>query len=512
MSTDTTGNDSAPATQDELFKRGSGVLCHVTSLPGPLGIGDFGESAYHFVDWLVHAGQRYWQLLPLTGVDFFNSPYASPSAFAGNPLYISLEKLVIAGYLELDEIETEFGFDEGQVDYSNVKPFRMDRLKLAAKRFRQQASSDQQRAFDEFCTSQAQWLDDYALFMSLDEAFGGGPWSQWDKPLAQRNKKALKKAAGQYADSVFHWKFFQWLFTCQWSDLRAYANAHGIRIIGDVPLFIAYHSADVWANPELFELDETGVPTVVAGVPPDYFSETGQLWGNPLYRWAAHEKQDFQWWVDRIRVVLEMVDLLRFDHFRGLSAYWEIPGDSETAIDGSWKTAPGRELLETLQQKLGHLPIIAEDLGVVTDEVIALRDAFDLPGMAVLQFAWGPGGERRFLPHNHVPRSIVYPGTHDNDTTVGWWEKCGEPSQHHVREYLSTDGFQPNWDMIRCAYVSVANLSIVTMQDLLGLNSEFRMNFPGKASGNWGWRFRWSDIPADLASGLKHLGHLYERI
>ncbi|MBK1715680.1 4-alpha-glucanotransferase [Rubrivivax gelatinosus] len=495
------------------FPRRSGVLLHPTSLPGPHGSGDFGPSAYHFVDWLAVGGQKLWQILPLGGIGPGNSPYMSSSAFAGNVLLVDLDDLVHHGWLQPDELAPPAGVDEHQLRFEQVGPYRMDRLARAAARFADSANATDRADLADFRAANADWLEDYALFMALAEVHPGS-WSDWPAPLARREKKALAAARRQHAERVGFWTFCQWRFFRQWARLRAYANTRGVQIVGDAPIFIAHHSAEVWARPELFILDEKGAPTVIAGVPPDGFSATGQRWGNPLYRWEAHADEGFAWWIQRIRRSFELVDLLRIDHFRGFAAYWEIPASEPTAENGRWVPAPGAALFEAIAAALGELPVIAEDLGVITPDVDALRKRFDFPGMRILQFAWGEdvNAEHRFLPHRYEPDTVVYTGTHDNDTTIGWYASTSEAARNHLREYLATDGHTPHWDLIRCACSSIADSAIYPMQDVLGLDGSHRMNFPGTGSGNWGWRFSWDQVPGDAATRLHRMAQLYDRL
>ncbi len=493
------------------FPRASGVLLHITSLPGPHGSGDFGPGAYHFVDWLVAAGQSMWQILPLGGIGPGNSPYMSSSAFAGNVLMIDLGDLAQLGWLGATELQPDPRFALRPLDFSAVVPFRLERLALAARRFADAAGIQQRAEFGDFCARNASWLDDYALFMSLAERHTGRDWCDWEAPLARREPRALKAAAVEHAERIKFWKFCQWRFFSQFARLRHYANTRGISIVGDAPIFIAHQSAEAWSRPDLFEFDEHGRPSVVAGVPPDYFSATGQRWGNPLYRWGAHAREGFAWWIERIRRSFELVDILRIDHFRGFAAHWEIPASEPTAIRGRWVSAPGEALFAAISAALGPLPIIAEDLGVITPDVVALRRKYQLPGMCILQFAWGEGGEKRFLPHSHERDSVVYTGTHDNDTSLGWWNTASEAERHHLREYLATDGVMANWDLIRAAYASVANGIVLPMQDLLDLGNEHRMNFPGKSEGNWTWRFQWPDVAPALAARLQRMCRIYQR-
>jgi len=496
------------------FPRSSGVLLHVTSLPGPHGSGDFGPSAYHFVDWLKVAGQSIWQILPLTGVGPGNSPYMSSSAFAGNVLLIDLTELQQHGWLTQQDIQPPDMSSQRKIDFATMVPFRMSRLALAAQRFEQTANSDDRSDFAAFCEHQSDWLGDYALFMSLAEYSNWQDWCDWDDALARRDPVALALANETHAVRVAFWKFCQWCFFSQWLRLKDYANSRGIKIVGDVPIFIAHQSVEVWCRPELFELDTKGRPTVIAGVPPDVFSATGQRWGNPLYRWHAHAAEQYEWWIQRIRRCLEQVDIVRIDHFRGFDAYWEVPVTETTAMNGRWVKAHGDDLFTAIAAALGSAPIIAEDLGVITPEVDQLRRKHGFPGMRILQFAWGDPGtaETRFLPHRHEPDCVVYTGSHDNNTTLGWWHSAPESIRHHLREYLATDGLDVSWDLIRAACASVADMAIYPMQDILRLSGEHRMNMPGTSVGNWSWRFDWDMVHPEHALQLRHMCELYERL
>ena len=502
-------------------RRHSGILLHPTSLPGPHGSGDLGDSAYHFVDWLATANQSLWQMLPLGGVGPGNSPYMSPSAFAGNELLIDLHRLRDAGWLAEPEILPNLLFHDSHVDYANIRSFRFSRLRLAAERFFADARKDAHRAFLAFCKKERHWLEDYSLFMVLDKEFSPGDegWPHFPTDLAQRRPKALKDATGRYDDECNFWKFCQWCFDEQWHCLKKYANERGVRIIGDMPIFVSPHSADVWAHQPLFDLTETGYPRVVAGVPPDYFSQTGQRWGNPLYRWQEHKKNAYSWWTERMRRTLKLYDLVRIDHFRGFEAYWEIPADSTTAQDGQWQPGPGLALFTEMSQALGlktekdpgSFRIIAEDLGIITPKVTALRKAAGFPGMKVLQFAFDGHDDNPYLPHNYEPRAVVYTGTHDNDTTCGWWNALAENDRDYIRRYLDTDAQAINWDLIRAASASVASAVIIPMQDVLGLDSSARMNRPGIAESSWEWRFTWNQVAPWHANHLAELGRLYGR-
>ncbi len=496
------------------FERASGVLLHPTSLPGPCGSGDFGHDAYHFVDGLVAGGQKLWQLLPLAGIGPGNSPYMSNSAFAGNALLIDLAELHSQGWLDKADLEPVAGLagtTAGQIDFAVMYPYRMQRLARAAARFAAHGTAEQHADYTRFQAEQSTWLADYALFMSQCEACGWKDWCEWEPALAQRKPAALATARAEHALRIQFWQFCQWRFFRQWAALKAYANGKGIQIIGDTPIFIAYLSAEVWANQHLFELDQTGRPTVVAGVPPDFFSATGQRWGNPLYRWAAHAKDGYAWWVQRIKRTFELVDIVRIDHFRGFAGYWEIPASEPTAVKGQWVPGPGEPLFKAISKALGPVPIIAEDLGVITPDVDALRKKFGYPGMRILQFAFAGDATDRFLPHNHEPDTVVYTGTHDNDTVAGWWAHATDKERHYARGYLATDGHDIPWTMIRAAMASVADTAVHPMQDVLALPSACRMNFPGRTSGWWGWRFEWSQVQPWHAGRLAELCRLYGR-
>ena len=493
------------------FPRASGVLLHPTSLPGPHGSGDFGANAYHFVDWLVAAGQKLWQILPLGGIGPGNSPYMSTSAFAGNVLLIDLAELQRRGWLTAEEITPPAGLAEQRLNFASVVPFRMDRLARAAQRFAAQASAEERADLQAFCERHADWLPEHVLFMTLAEQHNWRDWSSWDAPLAARNPVALAAARQIHAERIAFWTFCQWCFFRQWLALKAYANGKGIAVIGDAPIFIAHQSAEVWARPELFQLDARGRPSVVAGVPPDVFSETGQRWGNPLYRWEAHARDGYAWWVERVRRTFELVDIVRIDHFRGFAGYWEIPASEATAVKGRWLPGPGEALFEAIARELGALPIIAEDLGVITPDVVALRRQFAFPGMRILQFAFEGGSGNAYLPHNHEPDTVVYTGTHDNDTTPGWWHSLDEPQRARVRDYLGSAAHEIHWDLIRAACASVADTVVHPMQDVLGLGGEHRMNLPGRGEGYWEWRFAWSQVRPEHAQRLAHLAQLYRR-
>jgi len=498
------------------FPRASGVLLHPTCLPGPHGSGDFGPAAFHFVDWLVLARQKLWQILPLGGIGPGNSPYMSSSAFAGNLLLIDLAELQARGWLDAHDLQPGDAFSDARINFGAVVPWRMARLARAADRFAQAASAADRADHAEFCLRQADWLDDYALFMALAEHHAGQDWCDWPAPLARRAPQALREAGAAHAARIAFWKFGQWCFFRQWQALRTYANARGVKIVGDAPIFIAGQSAEVWARQELFELDAAGRPTVVAGVPPDYFSATGQRWGNPLYRWSAHAAEGYAWWIERLRRTTELVDIVRIDHFRGFAGYWEIPAGEPTALHGRWLPGPGAALFEAIENALGDLPIIAEDLGQITPDVQALREQFGLPGMRILQFAFGEDGANdsanAYLPHNFEANTAVYTGTHDNNTTQGWWAQAAPALRRRVLDYLGAGhDHDIHWQLIRAACASVADLAIHPLQDVLGLGGEHRMNLPGQGEGHWEWRFTWAQVQPEHAGRLAHLGALYRR-
>jgi 4-alpha-glucanotransferase len=493
------------------FPRSSGILLHPTSLPGPFGSGDLGESAYQFIDWLVSAGQSLWQMLPLGPAGMANSPYMSISAFAGNPLLIDLQELCNQGWLTQDDLVDNPVDSISRINYEDVKKYRMNNLLKASEKFILQRNKESKRQYDEFCKEEKSWLEDYALFQALNQKHEYKEWTSWEDNLVHRKPAALKNARTELKQLIDFHKFTQWCFARQWKKLKNYANERNIRLIGDIPIFVAHHSADVWSNPHEFFLDKKGLPSIVAGVPPDYFSEDGQRWGNPLYRWNVMKKQRYEWWIKRFRRTFDLFDILRIDHFRGFEAYWEIPAKEKTARIGRWVKGPGEDLFKTVKHKLGTLPIIAEDLGVVTQEVTALREKFNFPGMKVLQFAFSTDSNDVFLPHNFERRFVVYTGTHDNDTTRGWYEKAAEEERDFVRRYCKTDGHEINWDLIKTALQSVADMSIIPFQDILDLGTEGRMNYPGTVEGNWEWRFTWDMVKPDISLRLYELTDVYGR-
>jgi 4-alpha-glucanotransferase len=491
------------------YARTSGILLHPTSLPGPGGIGSLGNDARRFLDFLHHAGQSLWQVLPLGPVTYGNSPYSCFSAFAGNPLLIDLEAIVSEGDIPHAEIESDL--PEERIDFSRVGLHKMKVLGLAAQNFIGGSDRIRQEEFRQFCESTS-WLHDYALFMAVKNVFHGKDWGSWPDDIARRRPDALDGYAARLAPAVAEQKYIQWQFYRQWHDLRRYANSSGIEILGDLPIFVSLDSADVWANPHLFHLDERGKPTVVAGVPPDYFSETGQLWGNPLYNWEAIAYQGYGWWIERMKCSLALYDSVRIDHFRGFEAYWEVPAKEKTARNGRWVKGPGSDLFKALIDALGPLPVVAEDLGVITPDVEALRDSFGFPGMKVLQFAFGSGPDNPYLPHNHVRECVVYTGTHDNDTTIGWFAALPNEERQMVLDYLASDGTDIAHDLIRTALASVAGTVVIPLQDILGLGNSARMNIPGTSLGNWSWRFTADSLHSGRAARLREMTALYGRL
>lgn len=489
--------------------RTAGVLLHPTSLPGPYGIGDLGPIAYEWVDVLAASGQTWWQVLPLGPTGYADSPYQAFSAFAGNPYLISPELLRRDGLLgTLDLITPRFPSDH--VDYGPVIRFKQAILTRAWENYQDGAAPTLREPFEAFCKSEASWLDDFALFMALKDYHQGASWLEWQQELLLRKPAALEKARKQLTNGIGRHRLGQFLFARQWAALKKYANEKKVKLIGDIPIFVSIDSSDVWANPELYKLDEDRTPIVVAGVPPDYFSVTGQLWGNPHYDWAAMKKTGYAWWIARFKAILHQVDLIRLDHFRGFEAAWEVPAGNETAEEGEWVPGPGADLLNAVKKGLGGLPLIAEDLGVITPPVDALRKRFDLPGMRILQFAFS-GPDNRFLPLHHERNTVVYTGTHDNDTTIGWYNSAPDNEKDYMRRYLGWGGEDPAWTLIRMAWSSVAAYALMPLQDLLSLPTEARMNYPGRPANNWQWRFETGDVTPELIARLGDISWLYCR-
>lgn len=497
-------------TTTQLF-RSSGVLLHPTSLPGPYGIGDLGPSARAWVDGLARAKQSWWQILPLNPPGYGDSPYQSFSAFAGNDLLISPDLLVQEGLLRPSDLEG-VRLPEGSMDTERLVLFKTGLFTQAWGNFKAGAASFLRGPFEEFCRREAGWLDDYALFMALKEAREGASWLEWPKGLVLREPEEIKKARTELADAIGQHQFRQFLFSRQWAGLKHHARQRGVRLIGDLPIYVSGDSVDVWANPHLFFLDQNRRPKVVAGVPPDYFCATGQLWGNPLYDWEAVKKTGYAWWVARVRAALQLVDLIRLDHFRGFEAYWEVEAWRPTAQVGRWVKGPGPDFLQAMRRELGGLPFLAEDLGLITPEVRELRDQFHLPGMRVLHFAFEGSPDSPFLPHNYERNTVVYTGTHDNDTTRGWYQTCPPAERTFFKHYLGRDpGQEVVWDLIRLALASVADLAVIPLQDVLDLGSEARMNTPSKGTGNWRWRFTPGMLTDQVLDRLGYLTELYGR-
>lgn len=490
--------------------RTSGVLMPISSIPSPYGIGTMGKQARKFVDFLVKGGQKYWQILPICPTSYGDSPYQSFSSFAGNPYFIDLEYLCKDKLLTKKECESfQWGSNPKYVDYGIMYESRYALLRKVYARFTKKEPQD----FEKFCENEKQWLDDYALFMALKDANGGQAWSNWDKSLRLREKKAMEEATEKYSEEIRFYKMLQYLFYQQWNALKAYANEAGIEIIGDVPIYVAGDSADVWANPEQFYLDENLEPIEVAGCPPDAFSDDGQLWGNPLFRWDVMKKDGYIWWTRRIKAMSELYDIIRIDHFRGFDSFYAIPAKDDTAKNGQWKQGPGMDLFCELEKKLGKLPIIVEDLGFLTPSVHKLLKDSGFPGMKVIQFAFDSREESDYLPHTYTNHCVVYTGTHDNDTVMGWMKTAPKASVKYAKEYLNLtkeEGY--NWGMMRAAWSSVADMAIVPMQDILGLGSEARINTPSTLGNNWKWRATPEQIDAKVAKKLYHYMQMYGRV
>ena len=497
-----------PSTQaSPVSQRAAGALLHPTSLPGRYGIGDLGDEAIVFLDWAASAGMKLWQVLPLNPPGYGYSPYGCLSSFAGNPLLISPQRLLQDDLLDTGDVEHVPQFSDAHVEFDRVAAYKFALLRTSLERFDARASGELRASFDAFVSApeQREWLDDYALYMSLKDEAGGGPWWEWPRALRRWEPKAIARARDRHAGDIRFWYYTQWLFFRQWDVLREAAHARGIRIVGDVPIYVAGDSADVWANRELFQLDDEGHPTVVAGVPPDYFSATGQRWGNPLYRWDVMRETDFRWWVSRVRTNLRLADVIRLDHFRGFASYWEIPAAEPTAVHGRWMPGPGLPLFDAIRDALGGLPLIAEDLGFITDDVHELRKAVGLAGMKVLQFGFGED-DSPHLPHHYDALTVAYSGTHDNDTARGWFEQLGDEERARATLYLGvTSADQAPWAMIRTAYTSVAEMAIIPIQDVLSLGSEARMNTPGHSHDNWSWRLSATALTREHSERLRHL-------
>jgi len=493
-------------------RRSCGILVHPTSFPGRYGIGDLGDGATRFIDFLESAGQSLWQILPLGPTGYGDSPYQSFSTFAGNFYLISPDEWVTQGYLTSGDLYDVPWFDPRCVDYGPMIEYKMSICKKAFDRFLSHATRAQKSGYARFCDRNEYWLDDYALFTSLKNHFRGAVWNKWPTAIAERKDEAMAEYTAMLEEEISFYKFLQYEFFRQWEGIKKYANEKDISIVGDLPIYVSMDSADVWANPGLFLIDGDLQPTAVAGVPPDYFAEDGQLWGNPLYNWDEHGKTGYAWWIKRIAAVLRTVDIVRIDHFRGFESYWAVPYKAVTAKKGKWVKGPGLELFTAIKGHFGCLPIIAEDLGIITDEVRELRDLAGLPGMKVLQFAFEPNAQGLYAPHNYSDtHCVVYTGTHDNDTTLGWYEKAEEKERDYYRRYMNVTGETVAWDLIRLAYASIAVYAIAPVQDIMELGSDSRMNKPGVPDGNWRFRYTQDMLTDEMAEHLLYLAKLYNR-
>jgi 4-alpha-glucanotransferase len=493
-----------------MQERASGILVHPSCFPSRGGIGDFGPAAYDFLDFLTAAKQTVWQILPLGPVGYGNSPYSAISAFAGNPYLISLERLAERGWIDRNRLKS-LPNECGPVNFEELQQEKLPLLQEAAGNFLQNASAYNRERFEKFRWLNGWWLEDYILFEVLRQHFDADSWNHWPRELAERTPTAIEKARHDFVEEIDRSRVIQFAFWEQWRALHEECKRRGIQIVGDVAIFVSYDSADVWAHPELFRLKPDLSPEVIAGVPPDYFSKTGQRWGNPLYRWDVLRERGYDWWIQRMKWALQTCDLVRIDHFRGFEAYWEIPADEETAVNGRWVKGPGEEFFHVLREAMGGLPVIAEDLGLITQEVVALRDRIGVPGMRVIQFGFGDKGAHMYLPHRYVQNTVVYTGTHDNDTTVGWAKNCADHEQQAASVYFGEAPDGIHWAMIRAAENSVAKLCIVQLQDVLGLDSDCRMNIPSHPEGNWTWRYRPGELTPALAGKLADITELADR-
>ena len=496
-----------------MFERSSGILFHPTSLPGKYGIGTLGKEAYAFIDFLKKSRQKLWQIFPLGPTGYGDSPYQSFSSFAGNPYLIDFDLLIEAHLLSEEDLrDVFFGDNEEYIDYGAIYNQKYPLLRRAYENFKSSDNHEMRENLEHFKRENASWLNDYSLYISLKNHFNGLPWNEWAHDIKNREHGAMEHYRNELADDIEYHNFIQFLFFKQWGDVKRYANENGIKIIGDIPIFVAADSSDAWANPEIFLFDEERKPVKVAGVPPDYFSATGQLWGNPLYNWQKLKETNYSWWVERVRANLSTCDIIRIDHFRGFEAYWAVPYGDDTAINGQWEPGPGIDLFNAIKSQLGELPIIAEDLGLMTQGVIDLREATGFPGMKILGFAFDSGEENDYLPHTYTKNCVVYTGTHDNDTLIGWFQKAKEEDRQFARDYLnSRSDDEIHWNAIRGAWSSVANMAISPVQDFLGLGSEARINTPGVAAGNWQWRLRHGVLTDELAERIAKLTKVYSR-
>ena len=496
-----------------MFERSSGILFHPTSLPGKYGIGTLGKEAYAFIDFLKKSRQKLWQIFPLGPTGYGDSPYQSFSSFAGNPYLIDFDLLIEAHLLSEEDLrDVFFGDNEEYIDYGAIYNQKYPLLRKAYENFKSSDNHEMKENLEHFKRENASWLNDYSLYISLKNHFNGLPWNEWAHDIKNREHGAMEHYRNELADDIEYHNFIQFLFFKQWGDVKRYANENGIKIIGDIPIFVAADSSDAWANPEIFLFDEERKPVKVAGVPPDYFSATGQLWGNPLYNWQKLKETNYSWWVERVRANLSTCDIIRIDHFRGFEAYWAVPYGDDTAINGQWEPGPGIDLFNAIKSQLGELPIIAEDLGLMTQGVIDLREVTGFPGMKILGFAFDSGEENDYLPHTYTKNCVVYTGTHDNDTLIGWFQKAKEEDRQFARDYLnSRSDDEIHWDAIRGAWSSVASMAISPVQDFLGLGSEARINTPGVAAGNWQWRLRHGVLTDELAERIAKLTRVYSR-
>lgn len=494
------------------LNRAAGILLHPTSLPGPDGIGDLGPEAYRWIDFLYQTGCQFWQVLPLGPTGYGDSPYQCFSAFAGNPYLISATSLLDQGLLTKYDLADRPQFPVERVDYGPVIQWKMELLRRSYTIFKSKEFKELKQAFQSFKQEEAHWLDPFSIFMAIKNHHGNVAWNEWSDVLRMRQPNALESFNKIYQDEIEFQSYIQFVFYRQWQALHHYANEKGIRIIGDIPIFVAYDSADVWMHKELFHLDSEGLPKFIAGVPPDYFSETGQLWGNPLYNWDVHKEKGYEWWQSRFQAVLKQIDIVRLDHFRGFEAYWEVPFGNQTAVEGQWVQGPGSHFLKVIKEKLGDLPIIAEDLGVITQPVKEMRDEFNLPGMKILQFSFASDPDDDFLPHNYPVHCVAYTGTHDNNTCRGWYDNAPEREKDFCRRYLARSGEDIAWSMVRILWQSVAAWVLTPMQDILSLGEWARMNYPGNPSGNWIWRMHPAAINEGLIDRLYEINFLYGRL
>lgn len=494
------------------FPRSCGTLVHPTSFPSKYGIGDFGKEANQFIDFLTDTGQTIWQVLPLGPTGFGNSPYASYSAFAGNHFLISPDILIEKGLLTEEETRKAYLPSTLKTDYENSYRLKGELLKKASERFYNSINPEKEQKLQNFVEENRFWLDDYTLFIACSKANNRETWNSWPAGLAQRKPKAIKKFKKEHSGEIKYQTWLQFEFFNQWYAIKSYANKKGIRVVGDIPIFVDHNSADVWGNPSYFEVDSRGNRVLVAGVPPDYFSETGQLWGNPLYKWKELEKDNFSWWIERFRQMFDLYDAIRVDHFRGFDEYWQVSAKEKTAVNGKWVKAPGKNLFKTIKKELGELPIIAEDLGVMTSTVEDLRDSFNFPGMKILQFAFNSDSANSFLPHNYVQNSVVYTGTHDNDTSLGWYHSAPDIEKHRAREYTRSDGSQIHWELIRLGMLSVADQAIFPLQDFMNLGSDHRTNTPGTVKSNWQWRYSNEMLKQVDRNKIRYLAELSNRL